>query len=99
MRVSQFEGGKMKNKQVVLAALPKSMVKETDFRVVETETEVVVEPGSNDVAVKLLYIGVESYYRELMEENDALGFGLYKVGQVRLCSLDLVHSDLFATWC
>jgi NADPH-dependent curcumin reductase CurA len=71
----------MKNKQVVLAALPKGMVKETDFRVVETETEVVVEPGSNDVAVKLLYIGVEPYYRELMEEKDALGFGLYKVGQ------------------
>jgi NADPH-dependent curcumin reductase CurA len=71
---------KMENKQVVLAALPKGMVKETDFRVVEMEIEVVVEPGSNDVAVKLLYIGVEPYRSELMEEKDTLGFGLYKVG-------------------
>ena len=72
----------IKHKQVVLAANPKGMVKETDFRVEETETELVVQPGSNDVAVKLLYISLDPYYRELMAEEDVLGFGLYQIGQV-----------------
>jgi NADPH-dependent curcumin reductase CurA len=69
----------MKSKQVILAALPRGMVKETDLRVEEREVEIAVEP--HDVAVKLLYIGVEPYYRELMAEVDTLGFGLFKVGQ------------------
>lgn len=81
---SQVVGGKVKHKQIILAAIPKGMVKETDFRVEETETHVAVHAGSGDVAVKLLYIGVEPYYRELMAEEDVLGFGLYQVGQVRM---------------
>lgn len=83
MASSQAAGGKVKHKQVVFAANPKGMVKETDFRVEETETDLVLQPGSNDVAVKVLYVGVEPYYRELMAEKDVLGFGLYQIGQVR----------------
>lgn len=82
MASSQFEGGKVRHKQVVLAAIPKGMPKVTDLRVEETETDVVVQPDSNDVAVKLLYISLDPYYRELMAEEDLLGLGLYKKGEV-----------------
>lgn len=74
-------GGTGKHKQVVLAAVPEGMVKETDFRVEETETELVVQPGSNDVAVKLLFLGVEPYYRGLMSPANELGFGNYSIGK------------------
>lgn len=74
-------GGTVKHKQIVLAENPVSMVKETDFRVEETETEVVVQPGSDDVAIKLLFLGVEPYYRELMSTKDELGLGSYIIGK------------------
>jgi NADPH-dependent curcumin reductase CurA len=73
--------GKTKLKQVVLAAIPKGMVKESDLRVEDTEIDLSVEPESGDVALKLLYIGVEPYYRELMTDVDLLGFGLYQIGK------------------
>jgi NADPH-dependent curcumin reductase CurA len=76
-------GGTVKHKQIVLAANPVGMVKETDFRVEETETELVVQPGSNDVAVKLSFLGVEPYYRGLMSTANELGFGSYSIGKVR----------------
>lgn len=77
-------GKVVKLKQVVLAAYPHGMVKETDFRVEETQIDLaIVQPGSNDVAVKLLYISLDPYYRELMSEEDVLGFGTYHIGQVR----------------
>jgi NADPH-dependent curcumin reductase CurA len=81
MASSQFEGGKVRHKQVVLAAIPKGMPKDTDLRVEETETDVVVQPDSNDVAVKLLYISLDPYYRELMTEEGLPGLGLYKKGE------------------
>lgn len=78
--------GKTKHKQVVLAAIPKGMVKESDLRVEDAEIDLSVEPESGDVALKLLYIGVEPYYRELMADVDVLGFGLYQIGKVPFLS-------------
>lgn len=75
-------GEVVKHKQVALAAYPKGMVQETDLRVEETQTALDVRPGSNDVAVKLLYISADPYYRELMNEEDVLGFGSFHIGQV-----------------
>ena len=51
------------------------MVKETDFREDETEIK---DVDSHDVAVKLLYIGVEPCYQKRFAKRDVLGLRLYQ---------------------
>ena len=83
-----FTPGKVKQKVVVFAAHPKGMVKESDMRVEEQEIDLAVKEGSGDVVLKVIYISLDPYFRELMEEKvTPLGIPMFKIGQV--CELNL----------
>jgi len=53
------------NKQITLAARPKGMPKESDFKLVESP---VPEPGPSQILVRMLYISVDPYMRGRMND-------------------------------
>ena len=57
------------NKQVTLAARPSGMPKESDFKLVETP---VPQPGPGEILVRMLYVSVDPYMRNRM--NDAKSY-------------------------
>ena len=67
-----------KNMQVLLASRPVGWVKESDFRVVETD---IPSPGDGQVLVKNLYLSLDPYMRGRM--NDARSYAAkVEIGQV-----------------
>jgi NADPH-dependent curcumin reductase len=68
------------NKQVLLAARPDGMVKESDFRIAETQAPV---PGESQVLLKNLYLSLDPYMRAAMNEKRAYGKPLH-LGDVML---------------
>jgi len=57
------------NKQVTLAARPSGMPKESDFKLVEIP---VPQPGPGEILVRMLYVSVDPYMRNRM--NDAKSY-------------------------
>lgn len=79
----QSIGGKVKNKEVIFAAFPKGWVQESNLQVKENEMELSVEKGSGDVIVKTMYISLDPYYRDRMNQNRAGYYlGTFKIGEV-----------------
>jgi len=58
------------NRQVILAARPAGMPKESDFRIVDSE---VPRAGSGESLIRVLYVSVDAYLRLRMSGADALG--------------------------
>ena len=55
----------MKNRQIVLAARPEGLPKESDFRLIESET---LEPGDGQLLVKTNFLSVDPYMRGRISE-------------------------------
>src|SRR5579872_3485738 len=66
------------NKQITLAARPKGMPKESDFKLIEST---VPEPGPGQILVRMLYISVDPYMRGRM--NDVKSYApAVQIGEV-----------------
>jgi NADPH-dependent curcumin reductase CurA len=66
------------NKQITLAARPKGMPKESDFKLIESP---VPEPGPGQILVRMLYISVDPYMRGRM--NDVKSYApAVQIGEV-----------------
>ena len=55
----------MRNKQVLLASRPKGQVQESDFRLVESETQA---PREGQVLARVLYLSLDPYMRGRMDD-------------------------------
>src|SRR3712207_1796184 len=55
-----------KNMQVLLASRPVGWVKESDFKIVETD---IPQPGEGQVLVKNLYLSLDPYMRGRMNDT------------------------------
>ena len=67
-----------KNMQVLLASRPTGWVKESDFRIVETE---IPAPGDGQVLVKNLYLSLDPYMRGRMNDQRSYAAKV-EIGQV-----------------
>ena len=67
-----------KNMQVLLASRPAGWVKESDFRIVETE---IPTPGDGQVLVKNLYLSLDPYMRGRMNDQRSYAAKV-EIGQV-----------------
>ncbi len=67
-----------KNMQVLLASRPAGWVKESDFRIVETE---IPTPGEGQVLVKNLYLSLDPYMRGRMNDQRSYAAKV-EIGQV-----------------
>src|SRR5260370_1071898 len=67
-----------KNIQVTLASRPVGWVKESDFKVVETD---IPKPGAGQVLVKILYLSLDPYMRGRMNDMQSYAPNV-QIGQV-----------------
>lgn len=71
----------MNNRQIVLAARPEGLPKESDFRLIESETS---EPGDGQLLVKTNFLSVDPYMRgrisEMKSYADPVAIGQVMVG-------------------
>jgi len=66
------------NRQIVLAAVPAGMPKESDFRLVESS---VPHPGAGEVVIRTIYLSVDPYMRGRMTGQTTYARGV-QVGEV-----------------
>jgi NADPH-dependent curcumin reductase CurA len=71
----------MNNRQIVLAARPEGLPRESDFRLIESETS---EPGDGQFLVRTNFLSVDPYMRgrisEMKSYADPVALGQVMVG-------------------
>lgn len=82
MAVQRFlDGGKVRNRDVGLAAYPDGMPRESDFKILESGMDLSLEANSGNVVVKVMFISLDPVSPTGMVWEGA-AFPFFDIGKV-----------------